>query len=148
MLKDDYHSAHRLRAGRWSATGQIYMVTTVTRDRARLFSDFDIARMLIGIMREDAARGSHQTLAFVLMPDHLHWLLQLQRGSLSELVGRVKSLSARRMRQSIWQDGFHDRAMRREEDLRTLARYIVANPIRAGLVERVGQYPHWDAIWL
>ena len=55
MLKDDYHSAHRLRAGRWSATGQIYMVTTVTRDRARLFSDFDMARMLIGIMREDAA---------------------------------------------------------------------------------------------
>jgi hypothetical protein len=29
-----------------------------------------------------------------------------------------------------------------------LARYVVANPVRAGLVQRVGQYPHWDAIWL
>ncbi|MFV3290267.1 transposase, partial [Pseudomonas sp. NY11955] len=29
-----------------------------------------------------------------------------------------------------------------------VARYIVANPIRAGLVSRVGDYPHWDAVWL
>ncbi|MGB4488330.1 MAG: transposase, partial [Pseudomonas veronii] len=25
---------------------------------------------------------------------------------------------------------------------------IVANPLRAGLVEHIGQYPLWDAIWL
>jgi len=29
-----------------------------------------------------------------------------------------------------------------------VARYIVANPLRAGLVESVRDYPHWDAIWL
>jgi len=38
--------------------------------------------------------------------------------------------------------------MRKEEDLQALARYIVANPLRAGLVKRVGDYPHWDAMWL
>jgi hypothetical protein len=32
--------------------------------------------------------------------------------------------------------------------LRHLARYIIANPIRAGLVERAGDYPLWDACWL
>ena len=32
--------------------------------------------------------------------------------------------------------------------LRDVARYIVANPLRAGLVERVGDYPYWDAVWL
>ena len=148
MHKDDHGSTHRLRAGRWSAKGQVYMVTTVTRGRARIFADFDIARMLIGILRDDAARGSHETLAFVLMPDHLHWLLQLQSGTLASLVGRVKSLSAKQIGRSVWQDGFHDRALRREEDLQAAARYIVANPVRAGLVERVGQYPHWDAVWL
>jgi putative transposase len=30
----------------------------------------------------------------------------------------------------------------------SIARYIVANPLRAGLVERLGDYPHWDAVWL
>jgi len=48
----------------------------------------------------------------------------------------------------LWQKGYFDRALRREEDLKAMARYIVANPLRAGLVEHIGQYPLWDAIWL
>lgn len=48
----------------------------------------------------------------------------------------------------LWQAGYHDRALRREEDLRSVARYVVANPVRAGLVSRVGEYSHWDAIWV
>jgi hypothetical protein len=38
--------------------------------------------------------------------------------------------------------------LRKDEDLQTVARYIVANPLRAGLVEKIGDYPLWDAIWL
>ncbi len=49
---------------------------------------------------------------------------------------------------ALWQKGFHDRALRREEDLVTVARYVVANPLRAGLVEKLGDYPLWDAIWV
>jgi REP element-mobilizing transposase RayT len=88
------------------------------------------------------------------MPDHFHWLIELQRGSLSGLMQRTKSLSTKSVnlctgrKVSLWQQGFHDRALRREEDLVKLARYIVANPLRAGLVERLGDYPLWDAIWV
>jgi hypothetical protein len=38
--------------------------------------------------------------------------------------------------------------LRRDEDLRAVARYVILNPVRAGLVQRVGDYPHWDAVWL
>lgn len=48
----------------------------------------------------------------------------------------------------VWQRGFHDRALRQEEDLIATARYVVANPLRAGLVDRIGDYPWWDAVWL
>ncbi|MNO00306.1 hypothetical protein D3C81_2201730 [compost metagenome] len=48
----------------------------------------------------------------------------------------------------LWQRGFHDHALRREEDLAAVARYVVANPLRAKLVPRLGDYPHWDAVWL
>ena len=142
------YASHRLRKGRYSESGQIYLVTTVTHKRVAVFDQLTEARLLISRIREDARRGSHQTLAFVVMPDHLHWLLQLQQGSLSSLVGRVKSISARRLGGQVWQKGFHDHALRQEEDLVALARYVVANPLRAGLVERLGDYPHWDAIWL
>jgi REP element-mobilizing transposase RayT len=146
--QDHSPGARRLRAGRWSAVGQIYLITTVTCHRFPLFDDFYRARVLVDIMREDQARGSHQTLAFVVMPDHLHWLLELKQGTLSALVGRVKSLAGKRIGRPLWQDGFHDRALRQEEDVLAVARYIVANPVRAGLVRGVGQYPHWDAVWL
>jgi plasmid stabilization system protein ParE len=39
-------------------------------------------------------------------------------------------------------------AQRAEEDLIKIARYIVANPLRARLVEHIGDYPLWDAAWL
>ena len=48
----------------------------------------------------------------------------------------------------LWQRGYYDRAIRSDEDLPSIARYIVGNPIRAGLVTSVGQYPHWDASWI
>ena len=88
------------------------------------------------------------------MPDHFHWLVELHNGDLPRLMQRTKSRSARavnKARQSfgvLWQKGYFDRALHREEDLKAMARYIVANPLRAGLVEHIGQYPLWDAIWL
>lgn len=90
-----------------------------------------------------------RTLAFVVMPDHLHWLFRLDAAAtLSQVVQRVKSVSAHRIRRALWQAGFHDRGAREGEDVRNQARYIVANPLRAGLVETVGDYPHSDAIWI
>lgn len=70
------------------------------------------------------------------------------------LMRRIKSrstLTINRRRQSkerVWQPGYHDRAVRVEDDVRKMARYIIANPLRAGLVERVGDYSLWDAVWL
>jgi len=96
-----------------------------------------------------------ETLAFVIMPDHVHWMLQLKGDvDLNSIVQMVKSVSAHALnrqlerRGSIWQKGFHDHALRREEDIRCAARYIIANPVRAGLVESVRDYSHWDAVWV
>ncbi len=89
------------------------------------------------------------SLCFVVMPDHFHWLLVLSnKHSLSQTVGMLKSQTARAIGQSIWQRGFHDHALRQEEDALQIARYIVANPLRAGLVKSVRDYPYWYAIWL
>jgi len=141
--------ARDLRKGRFSEAGRIYLVTAVTRDRRPVFQDFAAARAVVDAMKWEFVRGRAETLAFVLMPDHLHWLLALGEGvSLSLVVRAVKSVSAHRLGWPIWQNGFHDHALRAEEDVVAVARYIVANPVRAGLVKRVGDYSHWDAVWL
>jgi len=110
-------------------------------------------RCVVQALREIEAHAS--TLCYVVMPDHVHWLLELGGDiGLSRVVQKFKSLSARKLRQrcvevgSVWQRGFHDRAVRRHEDIRDVARYVVANPLRAGLVRSLKDYPLWDAAWL
>ncbi len=49
---------------------------------------------------------------------------------------------------ALWQKSFYNHALRKNEDVRAIARYIVSNPLRAGLVENIGDYPLWDAVWL
>ena len=141
--------ASALRWGRYSEAGQVYLVTTVTRHRTPVFGDFFAARTLVQVLHLEQREARARTLAYVVMPDHLHWLLQLGEGkTLSGVVGTVKSVTAHRLGMRIWQPGFHDHAMRREEDLRSAARYLIANPLRAGLAVRAGDYPHWDAEWM
>ena len=147
--------ASALRRGRASETGRAYLVTTVTLGRRPLFADFLLARHAVRELHREPEKHRARTLAFVLMPDHLHWLLQLERGDLAQVVGHFKASAARAVNQCrgagggpVWQPGFHDHALRKDEDLLASARYLIANPIRAGLVHRVGDYPHWDAIWL
>ena len=141
--------SHLLRLGRRSIENQVYLITAATYQRKPYFLDFELARSLILTLRREQEMQRAQTLAFVVMPDHLHWLLSLGASpSLQAIVGGVKSMVAHKARRTIWQKGFHDRAIRREEDLAAVARYLVFNPVRAGLVDRVGLYPHWDAVWL
>jgi len=49
---------------------------------------------------------------------------------------------------AMWQQGFHDHALRNEENILDIARYVVMNPVRAKLCKRVGDYPFWDAVWV
>ena len=141
-------ASHRLRLGRISEPGRFYLLTTVTLHRKPVFSDMHAARTLIRILAYQHQSNRVNSYAFVVMPDHLHWLVQLREDRLDRLMQRVKSLSSRQISQLTWQPGFHDHALRQEDDLRKIARYIIANPLRAGLVESVGDYPHWDAVWL
>ena len=141
--------SHALRIGRHSLEGQIYLVTATTACREPCFLDFALARRLVLALRHEEAIGRARTLTFVVMPDHLHWLLVLTSvAPLGRVVGSVKSVVAHAAGRPMWQSGFHDHALRAEEDVADIARYIVRNPLRAGIVVRTGLYPHWDSIWV
>jgi putative transposase len=150
-------SYNDLRKGRFSETGREYLITSVTHQRTALFEDFTSARLLINTLRESEQRHQCQWLCWVIMPDHFHGLLQLQNADeydLAQIMKFVKGHSAKGINQqlnrtgSIWQTGFHDHALRKEEDRLAIARYIVANPLRAGLVKKLADWPHWDSVWL
>jgi putative transposase len=137
-----------LRKGRFSYKNHYYHLIFSTKNRKPTFESFGNSRLFINILKEDQARQQSKTLAFVVMPDHVHWLMIVKKTDLSKTVKRIKSISSRCIAELHWSDGFYDHMIRSDENLRTVARYIVANPVRAGLVSSVRGYSHWDAIWL
>jgi len=144
-----------LRRGRYSHAGGIYLITTTTYSREPIFLDFRLACAAAAVITDRQSLGDSQLLAWVLMPDHLHLLLRIgMRDTMATVIGRIKSRSATAVKRAgmrcvpVWFGGYHDRAVRQDDDVRRVARYVVANPIRAGLVQRCEDYPFWDAIWL
>ncbi|MEO6680382.1 MAG: transposase [Pseudomonas sp.] len=147
-------NSHRLRHGRYSEQGRAYLITAVVHQRRRLFADWRLGRLLVTELRRAHEQQWVNSIAWVVMPDHLHWLVQLEQCSLAQLMQAIKSRSTLSINRAsgthgaFWQSGYHDRAIRDDEELLPFARYIVDNPVRAGLVEKIGDYPLWDACWL
>lgn len=150
----DQPHGYSLLKGRCNESNRIYLLTTVIADRRPIFHNLAIARSCIQGLRYQDETGRTATLAFVLMPDHLHWLVELKSGTLAALMRSLKSYTARQINRQqgtmggVWQHGYHDHALRSDEDVRSVARYVVANPVRAGLVKSAWNYPHWDALWV
>ena len=71
------YQSHRLRLGRVSEAGRLYLITAVTQDREPVFSDLNNARILVNTLRMEALENGVQTWCYVVMPDHFHWLMQL-----------------------------------------------------------------------
>lgn len=133
---------HRaLRKARVSIANGIYLVTTTTLERHKLFADFGVGYAAARCFEDARLLGDAKMLAWVLMPDHVHWLLQLgERDELSEVVSRLKAVSARHANSAsgktgtVWAEAFHDHALRGEDNLQEVA--------------RIGDYPFWNAVWL
>jgi len=119
----DLPAAHRLRVGRYAEASRIYLLTTNTHQRKQIFKDFPLGSLVVDQFRNAQNSGLANSLAWVVMPDHFHWLVELQQGSLSELMQKTKSLSTKAVRQvtgdcsPLWQRGFHDRALRQERGM-------------------------------
>ncbi|MEL1265357.1 REP-associated tyrosine transposase [Pseudoxanthomonas putridarboris] len=152
-MKSPGHAA--LRTGRVSLTGQVYLVTFTTKDRACLFADHEAACIMARAITDARLWYRSRLLAWVLMPDHWHGLVELgPMDSLSVCVQKLKSNTARVLRSKmpgfpdVWAPSFHDRALRSDENLLAAARYVIANPLRAGLTQSVRCYPYWNAVWL
>ena len=150
--KDGYQ---RLRTGRKSEVGRLYLLTTIAFQRLPLFADWRCAWSAAAKISAASSWPHADLLCWVLMPDHWHGLVRLlDGGDLPQTMRQVKGSVARSVNLArgrsglVWEPGFHDRALRREEDLLPAARYIVGNPIRAGLAKSAGGYPYWDASWL
>ena len=131
--------ASRLRLNGYP-TGFPVHVTARTHEGKPFFVQTTLADAVFRVLR------SHErTLAAVLMPDHVHWILDCSEKA-PRAVADFKSLSTHLAWEeghagNLWQRSYFDRVIRGEEGIENTIRYVLANPVRARLVENAEDYP-------
>ncbi len=160
--------------------GMTYLLTAVTHRRQNLFADAEAAQIAFDDIAFYTRKFKAASLAYVIMPDHMHWVItpspedfkrfareeQARSGKysgdparfyLSKIIEDYKrhvSFAVHQMQVTrgakLWQDGFRDDGLRTPEAIRRAVRYIVFNPVRAGLAVTSEAYPYlaWDGEWL
>jgi putative transposase len=138
---------NRLEAAAYRGRGA-YFLTLCVRDRKRIFHDQALVDSLLALLEKTCAAHLFIVYAYCFMPDHLHLILIGESGSseLAPTVRAFKGAGAAVARKSgvsnLWQKGYYDHVLRSGKSLDEAAWYVFLNPVRAGLVKTVHEWPH------
>ena len=125
-----------------------YFLTINVKDRRPALANAPLCALLRAVLLDAAERFAFGLEALCFMPDHVHLLVSGWRedSDLKRFVRRFKQATGyaykRRHGERLWAYSYYDHVLRREESLEDVAHYLLANPVRAGLVERWEEYPY------
>ena len=129
--------------------GHCFSVTLATAGRARVFAQPRAVQTCLAALKQAATRYEAGVYAYCFMPDHLHLLAATPSDvDFVSFIQYFKQLSAFSLSHpsptahGLWQARFYDHALRLDEDIITVARYIFGNPVRAGIVADAADYPY------
>jgi putative transposase len=119
-----------------------YFVTSSTFQRRRLFQVEENARLFLVTLQHYRAQGHYKLHAFVVMTDHVHFLITPLDGTIERAVQLIKGGFSHRVGSKfpVWQKGFEERRIRDAEEFVTRKEYIHLNPVRAHMVQSAEDY--------
>gem|GEM_PF-525307 len=88
--------------------------------------------------------------SFCLMTNHIHLIVETPRGGLSKALQLIESSYVRRFNKRhgfdgpLFKDRFHSRLIQQDTYLRNAIVYVMANPLDAGMVDQLCDYP-WSS---
>ncbi len=127
--------------------GQIYFITSVTHDRQPIL----VSNPKSYSCAVDKAKVAtpFEVLAWVLMPDHFHVIINPFESYLPDIIKRIKLSFAYQYRSlnglyraKVWQSRYWDHVIRNEDDLHKHIDYIHYNPVKHGLVSSPFDWEH------
>jgi putative transposase len=149
---------------RWFQPGGTFFFTVVTSQRWNLFEDSSARDLLGAVMRSVAREMPFESVATVLLWDHLHCVWTLPRGD-GDYSRRWQDIKGRftktwletgeverpltpsqrtRGHRGIWQRRFWEHQVRDKTDLERCCDYLHYNPVKHGFVPRPGDWP-WSS---
>ena len=125
-----------------------YLLTCVTHERVRVFADAASVELAVTHFLRASREKSFELVAYCFMPDHVHVVVSAlaDESDLKAFTKLAKQYSGyyharAHDGQRLWQHGSHDHIVRDDVDLLDRLRYVVNNPVAAGLVQRAEDYP-------
>ncbi|MBL8339732.1 MAG: transposase [Rhodoferax sp.] len=130
--------------------GAVYHVTSRGDRRERIFADDKDRVALLEVVEQGLDRFDAQMLAYCLMGNHDHFVLQTHSGSLSALMRHINGVYSQRFNRRhglvghLLQGRFKAILVDRDAYLLEVCRYVELNPVRAGMVEGPADWP-WSS---
>lgn len=130
--------------------GGLYHVTARGNGRLAIFVDDSDRERFLAVLASVVARYHVLCHGYCLMGNHYHLLLETPEANLSRAMRQLNGVYSQSFNRRHGRPGhvlegrFHAQVVDKEAYLRAVCRYIVLNPVRAGLVAHPGQWP-WSS---
>jgi putative transposase len=125
-----------------------YFLTFCTNRRARFFVESPTVDLVLTHFLRAGREHRFALTAYCFMPDHVHLIASgcAEDADVKSFITRAKQYSGfyfkRDVGSALWQRYGFDRVIRGDRELACTIGYIVANPVRAGLVSHPSLYPY------
>ena len=146
---------HLLRLSRIYLDNPLYFITTCTYERRRVLACAEVAAILQDEFALAKNRHGWHIGRYTIMPDHVHFFCRAGRGhnkTLPRFMNLWKEWTSKRIAMRlecnapIWQKGFFDHLLRSDESYAEKWSYVSNNPVRAGMVARVEDWPYQGCV--
>jgi putative transposase len=137
----------RLQRDLYQQPTSLISITISVAGGQSVFADPSLASDCVRLLGVRAEAMHITVIAYCFMPDHLHLLLNVDEGGdvvdfIQDFKGRSTRLFWRHNHHGrVWQRSFYDHILRENDDPMKHIRYIIDNPVRAGIVESHYEYP-------
>ena len=127
---------------------RIFFATTKTSMGRRLLQSERNANLLVEVLRSLVAEHRFKLRDFVVMPDHVHLLIEVGSDmTIEKAMQSIKGRFSYRLshefgyKGEVWQRGFTEVQVMNKQELETHRAYIAANPVKAGFAASTDEYP-------
>jgi putative transposase len=127
---------------------RIFFATTKTSMGKRLLQSERNAGLLIDVLRSLVAEHCFKLHDFVIMPDHIHLLIEVGNDmTIEKAMQLIKGRFSHRLSHEfgymgeVWQRGFTEVQVLDKQNFEVHRAYIAENPIKAGLAASAEEYP-------
>lgn len=126
--------------------GALYHITHRGNERRSIFLDNKDKETFLDLLSFVIDRFDWRCYAYVLMPNHYHFIIETPKGNLSRGMMQLNSIYTQRFNRRykrvghLFQGRFKSILVEKEPYLLELSRYVVLNPVRARLVTLLGEW--------